>query len=235
MDLAKFVALLEQRALYFARADRLGDTFEGAAGISDRRPQWDAFYLDFFRHAVRTAPGQKSPPTAAQVEQEAARLLTEFSTIGERDRRRSFVSCWHANTGESEALWRLYCPPPMTGVAVRTTARSLIDALGDDPQIRLGRVLYVDFRKAFAGFHDRIFWKRNSLSHEAEVRAVIQHFDVQEDRGLTMPVDVQKLLTSVVPSPFAPEWFTPLLGSILLRFNVNPIVTPSELLAEPFF
>ena len=42
MDFAKFVALLEQRAIYFARADRLGGTFEGAAGITDRRPQWDA-------------------------------------------------------------------------------------------------------------------------------------------------------------------------------------------------
>jgi hypothetical protein len=104
MDFAKFVALLEQRAVYFARADRLGDTFEGAAGITDRRPEWDAF--DFFRHAVSTGPGQKELPSTAHVEQEAARLLREFSTIGERDRRRTFVSCWHANTGESEALWQ---------------------------------------------------------------------------------------------------------------------------------
>lgn len=35
MDLAKFLALLEDRALYFARADKLGDPFEGAAGIAD--------------------------------------------------------------------------------------------------------------------------------------------------------------------------------------------------------
>jgi hypothetical protein len=142
---AKFVALLEHRAIYLARADRLGDTFEGAAGITDRRPQWDAFYLDFFRHAVSTVPGQEEPPSTMHVEQEAARLLREFSTIGERDRRRTFVSCWHANTGESEALWRLYCPPPMMGVAIHTNARLLIDALGDDPQVKLGRVQYVDF------------------------------------------------------------------------------------------
>jgi hypothetical protein len=235
MDFAKFVALLEQRAIYFAKADRLGDTFEGAAGITDRRPQWDAFYLDFFRHAVGTAPGQKDPLSTAHVEQEAARLLGEFSTLGERDRRRTFVSCWHTNTGESEALWRLYCPPPMMGVAIRTTARLLIDALGDDPQIKLGRVQYVDFRNAFAGFHDRIYWKRKSLSHEAEVRAVVQRFDAQEDLGLVMPVDVQKLLLSVVPSPFAPGWFTSLVGATMRRFNVASMVAQSELLAEPFF
>src|ERR1700730_18076857 len=235
MDFAKLVALLEQRSLHFARADVLGDAFEGAVGITDRRPHWEAFYLDFFRHAVSTVPGQKEPPSSEHIEREAARLLNEFTIIGERDRRRSFVSCWHANTGESEALWRLFFSPPMPGVAIYTNARLLIEALGDDPQIRLGRVQYVDFRKAFAGFHDRIYWKRKSLSHEAEVRAVIQHFDVQENLGLAMPVDLQKLLLSVVPSPFAPRWFTSLVESMMRRFDVDSRVVPSELLSEPFF
>jgi hypothetical protein len=122
MDFAKFVALLEGRAIYFARADRLGDTFEGAAGITGRRPQWDTFYLDFFRHAVSTASGQKEPPATEYIEQEAARLFRKLSTIGEQDRHRIFVNCWHANTGESETLWRLYCSPPVMGVAICTTA-----------------------------------------------------------------------------------------------------------------
>ena len=235
MDFAKFVAMLEQRSIHFARADVLKDAFEGAAGIADRRPQWDAFYLDFFRDAISTAPGQKEPPSSEHVEQEAARLLREFSTIGERDRRRTFVSCWHANIGESEALWRLYCPPPMMGVAIHTNARLMIEALGDDPQIKLGRVQYVDFRKSFAGFHDRIYWKRQSLKHEAEVRAVIQRFDVQEDFGLAIPADLQKLLLLVVPSPFAPGWFTSLVETTMRRFDVDAKVVQSELLSEPFF
>jgi hypothetical protein len=96
-------------------------------------------------------------------------------------------------------------------------------------------VQYVDFRKAFAGFHDRIYWKRKSLNHEAEVRAVVQRFDVQEELGLAMPVDAQKLLLSVVPSPFAPDWFTSLVGSTMRRFDVDSKVAQSELLAEPFF
>lgn len=235
MDFAKFVALLEQRALYFARADSLGDPFEGAAGIVDRRPQWDAFYLDFFRQAIRTAPDQKEPPSIDNVERDAARLLQEITTSAEQDRRSTFVSCWHANTGESEALWRLYCPPPMMGLAIRTNVRSMIDALADDPQIKLGRVQYADFQKRFAGFHDRIFWKRKSLSHEAEVRAVIKRYDVAEELGLLMPVDLQKLLLSVVPSPFAQRWFTTLVESTMKRFNIDSMVIQSELLSEPFF
>src|SRR6266478_4615364 len=91
MDFAKFVALLEQRAVYFCRADLLGDRFEGAAGISERSPEWEAFYLDFFRKAVATVPGQLKPPPSEQIEQEAARLFADFNTISDRDRRRTFA------------------------------------------------------------------------------------------------------------------------------------------------
>jgi hypothetical protein len=123
----------------------------------------------------------------------------------------------------------------MMGVAIQTDARLLTEALGNDPQIKLGRVQYVDFRKAFAGFHDRIYWKRRSLSHEAEVRAVIQRLDVQEDEGLAISIDIQKLLLSVVPSPFAPGWFASLVESTMRRFSVDSNVSLSELLSEAFF
>lgn len=234
MDFAKFVAMLESRSVYFARADHLGDQFEGAAGVAERRPEWDAFYLDFFRNAVRTVPGRTEPPPPEHVEQEAARLLKDIAHQGEQDRRRTFVSCWHANGVESEALWRLYCPPPMMGLAIQTTAGLLASAL-NDPHIKLGRVQYVDFRKSFAGFHDRIFWKRKSLSHEMEVRAVIARHDAQEAPGVQRNVDLEKLIVSIVASPFAPSWFTPLVKSTLGRFGVALDVTRSELLAEPFF
>ena len=235
MDFAKFVGLLEARALFFCRADLLGDGFEGAAGIAERRGTYDQFYLDFFRNAVRTAPGQTVPPPTEQVEHEAHRLLAEFTATGERDRKTSFVSCWHANTGESEALWRLYCPPSTVGVAIETTAQALVEAYGNDTKIKLGRVQYVDYRRSFAGIHDRIFWKRKSLSHEAEIRAVATQHGEQLDAGILIPVDVEKLCKSVIPSPFAPDWFVNVLSATIKRFEIDLDITQSELLAEPFF
>jgi hypothetical protein len=236
MDFAKFVALLEAGALHFARADLLGDPFEGASGIVEQRPRWDEYYLNFFRTAMRTLPEQSEPPDEAHVEKEAARLLRDISLIAERERQRSFVSCWHANENESEALWRLYCSPPMPGVAIGTTSADLVDALGDDPQIRLGHVQYVDFRHGFADFHDRIFWKRKSLSHEAEVRAVILKRQLSEPpTGLFMQTDLRKLLRSVVPSPFAPGWFPSVLEATMRRYRIDAPVQASELLSQPFF
>jgi hypothetical protein len=233
LDLAKFVALLDQRALNFARADQLGDTFEGSSGIADRRPEWDAHYLEFFRQAIRTVPGPNGSPPHEEVEREANRLLQEMSAGVERDRQEYFVSCWHENAGESEALWRLYCPPPTTGVAIETTVERLTSALGEAP-FRLGAVYYVDLKQAFPGVRDRIFAKRRSLSHEREVRAVIRQRDELGSR-LSIPIDLETLLVSIVPSPFAPAWFPGLLESLLVRFGVSARLSRSELLADPFF
>jgi hypothetical protein len=109
------------------------------------------------------------PMSEELLTREADRLLTDFKKLGERDRLRAFVNCWHANSGESEALWRLYCPPPSSGVATRTTMAALETSLGPKPPVKIGRVQHVDFKRGFAGLHDRIFWKRKSLIHEAEL------------------------------------------------------------------
>lgn len=235
MDFAKFVALLEQRAVYFARADKLGDRFEGAAGIAERQSEWNAYYLEFFRQAIITAPREGEPPTDEVVESEAKRLLSEFTEHNDRSRLCSFASCWHANTVEGEALWRLYCPPSTAGVAIRTNVGCLVQSLGDDPNIQVGRVQYVDFRKGYAGLYDRIFWKRMSLKHEAEVRAVIKEHLPRDEPGKLVPVDLTALLQAVVPSPFAPAWFPDVLQATMRRFDIEAPIERSELLSEPFF
>lgn len=233
MDLSKFLDLLETKTLFFGRADNLGDPFEGASGVADRESEWDKFYLQFFSEAVRNPPSG-SPPSEAQVDAHAKRLLKQMRTNAEADRKNTFVSCWHANEGESEALWRLYCPPNSSGIALQTTAGRLTAAL-DDSDIELGEVQYVDFRRSFAGLHDRIFWKRSSLRHEAEVRAVFKHRFTEASAGVAKLVDIETLCVSVVPSPFAAAWFGPLIRSVTERYALNLNIAKSELLAQPFF
>ncbi len=235
MDCAKFLDLLERRSLFFARADKLGDPFEGASGVAEREGEWDQFYLNYFRDIVRHPPEGSSVPSNEEVEASARRLLSQIREGAESDRKSTFVSCWHANTGESEALWRLYCPAGSTGIAIQTTADRLTKALGIHSDIKLGRVQYVDFRKSFAGFHDRIFWKRSSLQHEAEVRAVFRNRFPEDCSGVSLLVDVETLCASIVPSPFAPPWFEGLLRALITRYGFNLTISPSELLAQPFF
>jgi hypothetical protein len=234
MDFAGLVALLDYQALHFARADQFDDRFEAASGAKDLKSRWDAHYLEFFRHAIRTPPGLSKPPSDEEIEREAARLLQGFSRSAALDLERLFVSCWHANTGESEALWRLYCPPPTAGLAIQTTAGRLMRAVGDAP-VKIGKVQYIDFAKGFAGIHERIFAKRKSLSHEAEVRLVIQEFRPTSEVGKAIPVNVEFLMAAVVPSPFAHAWFKGVLDATLRRYGVSAALRSSEILAEPFF
>ena len=236
MDFAKFVALLKDNALYFARADSFSDPFEGAKGIAENRKIWDEHYLAFFRLAIKNPPpGHKCELSEEEVEHQAEKLLSQLQATGENERRTTYVSCWHENDTESEALWRLYCPPASAGVAVLTTCEALRGSLTDDLKVTIGRVEYIDFRKGFADINDAIFRKRHSLSHEREVRAVVRSHDGAEGPGIQMAVNLATLISAVVVSPFAPSWFDTILQDVMRRYGINAQVRTSELLSKPFF
>lgn len=235
MDFAKFVSMLEHRSIFFARGDLLGDPFEGATGISERRAEWESANLTYFRSAVRSVPNEGEKYTPEYVEEQALYLLKDLSKITEMEPKTHFVSCWHANANESEALWRLYAPPPMTGVAIETNYGRLLSILNQERRIAIGKVQYIDFSKQFAGLYDRMFWKRRSLSHEAEVRAVITDDEAGLISGKNVPVELEKFLLRVVPSPFAAGWFTDLMVTILKKYGLDVPLSRSELLVEPFY
>jgi hypothetical protein len=236
MEFAKFVAILRDKALHFSRADYLGDRFEGARGVVAKKAEWDEHCLQYFRRAItEPPPGMTCGLSSDEVEREANRLLKEFEKTGELDLGRTYVNCWHENEGESEALWRLYCPPPTSGIAILTDYSNLNLSLGDNPDIEIGRVQYIDFQKQFSGTYDRIFWKRKSLSHENEVRAVIEHFQPSDETGILVPIDISKLIKAVVISPFAPAWFKAVLEEVMIKFEVQAPIIDSDLTAQPFF
>jgi hypothetical protein len=236
MDLAKFLVLLRDQGLYFARLDHLGDRWEGAKGDRSNKALWDDHYLRFFQDAIRNPPGGYTcDKTDDEVRDEARRLLQQLEAGSDREQRTTYVSCWHENEAESEALWRLYCPPNTAGVAVKTTAGSLKTVFDNDFAVQIGRVKYIDFRSQFAGVNDSVFRKRKSLQHEQEVRAVIR-VDAEEDRiGVTRKVDLQSIVKEVVVSPFTPPWFTSIVEDLLQRFAISLPVRTSELLSDPFF
>ena len=236
MDFSKFVLLVKEKAIYFARADHVGDKFEGAKGASTNRTVWDDYYLRSFREAILNPPdGKRLDISPEKLQSEAERLLKEMEALSLRQLQTSYLSCWHENETESEALWRLYCPPPSVGVAVHASFGSLNVSLGDDPAVAIGRVKYIDFRKEFAGPNDAIFRKRHSLSHEREVRAVISSRENDDALGIHRPVDLNLLIHQIVISPFASGWFEALLKETMAKFGVEIEVITSELMLEPFY
>src|SRR6266496_3905331 len=84
MDFTKFVSMLENGGLFFSRADKLGDPFEGSysRGNEAMRP---IMYGDLTK---------KSAAFMAQW----SRSMREWTMI----------NCWHMNEHESAAMWKLY-------------------------------------------------------------------------------------------------------------------------------
>ena len=88
MDFAKFVSLLEDRALFFARADKLGDPFEGA---------WSDVNLKLLEQGKEIASDKDVSNWI-----EAWRLIVRTAREA---RRFTLINCWHASDHESEAMW----------------------------------------------------------------------------------------------------------------------------------
>jgi hypothetical protein len=236
MDLSKFIGLLRDQSLYFARLDRLGDPWEGAKGDRSNKPLWDDHYLKFFQDAIRNPPeGYTCDKTDEEIRAEAKRLLRELEAGSNHEQRTTYVSCWHENEAESEALWRLYCPPTTTGVAMKITVGGLKAIFDEDFTVQIGRVKYIDFRSQFAGVNDSVFRKRKSLQHEQEVRAVIRANSEESKFGLTRAVNLEVLVKEVVLSPFTAPWFESVVRDLLQRYGAAFPVRTSELLSNPFF
>jgi hypothetical protein len=178
MDFSKFVAMMQQNGIYFTRASKFDDPFEAAAGIASREGVWNEHYLQFFRQAVTTPPPGYPPTskTASDVEKEAARLLGDMRSAYAQARD-LLVCCWHSNSVESEALWRIYCSPGAPGIAVKTRVGRLWNALKDEAGANVGKVQYIDFSKSFSSGDQRIYCKRSSLAHESRTRKAFNNID----------------------------------------------------------
>ena len=189
LDLAKLVSLLKTRTLYFTRIDQFSDPYEGTT-------------------TPRTAEG-----IGEFLRRNGARSdLTEVLGFYENSRKGTFVSCWHANEHESEAMWRLYCGDH-GGVAVRSTYGALLETIRWQQGVYIGQVRYVDY--GVASFPDAnafypVMHKRAAFAHEREVR-IVRYLPESptEDQptGLTLAVDLSAVCHAIFVSPSASRYY----------------------------
>lgn len=153
MDFAKFVNMLVNESLHFTRTDQMEDPYEG------RPPRQAA--------AARREQLMELGPFGAEV----YRL--------EQTQRFYFVSCWHAGTEESPALWKLYSPNE-PGICIESTVQMLIDALIEEcTHFWIGEVDYIDPQtysdERSPGPEMVSFRKRRCFEFEHEMRAVLRY------------------------------------------------------------
>lgn len=226
MDFTKFVSLIDRRELFFARADLLGDPFEGSlaqANVDLRFRIYEGLPVDM----------------AAKM----SRFRRDF-------RQFVFVNCWHMNDQESAAMWKLYLSSS-EGIAVRSTYDRLISSVtGDAPTVYVGVVRYADYEADFipeGNLFDALLHKRKSFEHERELRAVVRgelppdegsgaRFDKPlREGGMYVGVDLGQLIEAVYIAPDAPPWFLELVASVKGRYGAPGELIQSKLDADPLF
>lgn len=237
MDFSKYVSLLSTSSLYFARSDAFEDLLEGAQGIKANKPAWDVFYKNYFVNAILNPPdGGKVDLAEDELNRQVDKLLKQLEHIGLFSRERQYVSCWHENENESEAMWRLYSNYMENAIAIKTTYIDLSSSfeIEDRKNIQIGRVRYIDFKRSFSGINKAIWTKNVSFEHEREVRAVYFDFE-NNDQGKIFKCDLNVLIKSVHVSPKSPRWLRDLINDVNKKFNLHVEASGSELNHQPFY
>lgn len=230
MDFTKFVSLLEFRKLYFTRADKFEDPFEGSL------PKLNVKKRDLAPYAL--------PDPLKGVNIQMSRSMAEQS----RNLPRYIaINCWHMNEHESAEMWKLYLNSN-EGVAIQSTYSLLKKSFTDEERIYLGIVKYIDYDRDYldpSNFYNPFIHKRKSFQHEKEVRALVRRtsvvdndFDFSKEtinHGLKIEIDIETLIQNIYVAPNAHEWFVELVESIVERHGYTFKVVHSKLDETPLF
>jgi hypothetical protein len=194
MTLAKFIALLDTRSLYFCRLDCLSDDYEGAL---PRRWQ----------------PRRRTASAAAEEEMRRLRETCFVNCWNMSDDESEALWRLYGEQNASIAIRATY--DELLDVArcdhdLRLGLVSYVDyetATIPNTGDRLTLVMH----------------KRRAFRHEEEVRfvKVIEasgHGDGETRTGLEVPVDLERLVHGIAIDPYAPEWFEKVVRAIVAKF-----------------
>lgn len=229
MDFTKFVAMLETSALFFARADKLGDPFEGSYSRGNERMR-PVVYKDLYE--------QLKP-------ENVEKFRSGYAEFARWQRQWIFINCWHMNASESAAMWKLYAKTN-EAIAVKSSFSRLAELL--DGNTFLGAVEYIDFERDWLPEGNTLYpfvHKRLSFSHEQEVRAVFPQLPesgealdmkaIPPEAGLDRAIDLDALIQEIYVAPTSPKWFKTLVEQVSRRYGLEKPIHQSSLDAQPFF
>lgn len=229
LDFTKFVSVLDKQALFFTRADRLPDPFEGSYSKAniELRP---IIYKDISKDSF----------------DKIQRPLQIFS---KEIRRFTIMNCWHMNEYESAAMWKLYLKTD-EGVAIQSTFKRLTESFYNyaEHDVYIGKVNYIDYETEWLPEGNAFYpflHKRKSFEHERELRAIIQKVPTKDDKidltqeifdiGAYITVDLDILIEKIFVSPPTPKWFNEVVKSIVDKYNLKKEVIQSSLAEGPVY
>ncbi len=224
LDFAKFVSLINDRAVFFARADRFKDPFEGSYCKNVTEVRTEYYRLD----------------------EESSPFLIGASEYARAMRSHTLISCWHMNDSESDAMWKLYIKND-PGIAIQSTFERLRDCFNSyqDHSVYIGIVKYIDYDKdtiSEGNTFTPYLFKRKAFEHERELRAVIdasresKHpLSPAHEYGMNVPVDLELLIENIYLSPLSGKWVGDLVESFLNKYKLKVQIRQSNLADRPIY
>ncbi len=233
MDFARFVELLERRALNFTRLGLFTDKFEGALS--------PATFPVMERYYRRMGWLDAEHPERWKVLAQENYLLNQLFL---------YANCWHMNRHESAAMWDLYSGK---GIAVRSTYARLRDCTAHVAEpVNIGTVRYLDYRQEPINFGFTVnsaLSKRPSFAHEQELRAVVSRIPAglvpagmradpdeyarAQPPTVYVPVDLDTLVDRVYVAPGSRDWVKDLVRGVVERYDLDKAVETLSLDERP--
>jgi len=210
MDIAKLVSMLEQNAIWLARADTFGDKHEGRFPV-EMREYIDKAYEDFDEN-------DNSP-------------VKDANDFQDYLVKNTFISCWHHNLEENMVMWEIY-GRSANAVAIQTTAEDIVR--NADPSGLSGRslifkdVVYKDADEISGVllYEDCFFRKRRHFSFEKEVRISLDTYSrlnptKDTPPGHKLPAFLSGMINKVIVHPDSPKWFFDAVDSVTKRYELH--------------
>jgi len=253
MDLSKLVSLLSRRELFFVKANKLLDSYEGTV----------AEYNELARRSVY----QEQIPKF-QSDEDFNRFIEQMPNIQRRNleqmREIVLINSWRVDEFESAAMWGLYSSGN-TGIAIQSTFGKLAKSFDrTEDVVWIGKVNYLDYKKEWMneGFSLEAFVsKRKSFEFESELRAVtslpddhlyggrvLSSADKEREaktptkkrvldpkqvigKGKYVTVDLETLVERVYVDPLAEEYAVDVAKSVVEKYGLDVQVVKSDLYA----
>lgn len=243
MDIPKLVSMLDKKALFFARSDKLSDPFEGLLTKASIKR------LDSVLEEVN-----KGDPARSIVLQ----LTNIMKNYPKQSKPYFYINCWHAKNCESMAMWSIYAKSDK-GISIQSNLKKLKDCLKNSqcyndekfiipPIIHTEKVKYINTETFIEDFSSSnwnrscFFKKLESYDYESEIRALIDltsesengfdYLNVVENDGIYIHINLDKLIEKIFVCPFAPNWVFDVVKSISERYGIGEEkVTKSSLVA----
>ncbi|MBI5460655.1 MAG: hypothetical protein HY941_00530 [Gammaproteobacteria bacterium] len=214
VDFAKYVDILRTGSLYFRRADRFTDRFEGALTPSIRRA------ID---EAHRTRPDAE-----------------DANTFYDKGRKGTYVSCWTFGAKDNMALWQLF-GGTTASVAIHTNVERLTKlCLSWQENVLITQVQYIDHFEnpdmVVGRYSDLLKFKHLAYDFEREVRIMIPKTATWKENPEDMlkPIGaLHDLVTSVTVAPDAKQWFIDLVKDVSDRYGLKVPIRQSQLASLP--